>query len=302
MATNPNNAVGTNGAYGGRTSVNAFNDILSAYTAGIVSGWECAPDSGLTVSLGGNGTTRDVAIAENNDGNKTTINNISGSPINVTLDAAPGSNSRIDLVVAYVDNPPQGQSTEVDNPGACGIINVTGTAGVSPSAPDDTAIRTAITADGASGVTAYYVILASITVANGTTDLTAGDITAGGQSKLSGSEMVTSNNIDYTTMKKWVPDYTNMDANSMLTGSGKTHTITISTTGFITYAIKRYGAGNKSRLYINDRIVIEEEAVNNNAYGPNGVIPVSAGDEIYCVYNTDTSGNGIWFIPGKWVD
>ncbi|MBO7209787.1 MAG: hypothetical protein J6V44_02085, partial [Methanobrevibacter sp.] len=160
MSTNPNNAVGTNAAYGGRTSVNAFNDNLATYTTGIVSGWECSPDSGLTVVLGGNGNTRDVAIAEDNSGNKTTINNISGTPISVTMDAAPGSNSRIDLVVAYVDNPPQGTSTTADNPGACGIINVTGTASSTPIAPNDSAIRSAITADGASGTTAYYVILA----------------------------------------------------------------------------------------------------------------------------------------------
>ena len=74
--TNPNNAVGTNGAFGGRTSVNAFNDGLASYSAGIMSGWACEPSSGLTVVLGGDGNTRDVAIAEDNAGNKTTINNI----------------------------------------------------------------------------------------------------------------------------------------------------------------------------------------------------------------------------------
>lgn len=44
--TNPNNAVGTNGAYNGRTSVNAFNDNLAVYTSrGVISGWAMAPDS-----------------------------------------------------------------------------------------------------------------------------------------------------------------------------------------------------------------------------------------------------------------
>ena len=69
--TNPNNAVGTNGAYGGRTSVNAFNDILGAFSSGILSGWVCSPDTGLTLALGGDGTTRDVAVAEDTAGNKT---------------------------------------------------------------------------------------------------------------------------------------------------------------------------------------------------------------------------------------
>lgn len=183
--TNPDNAIGTNAAYGGRTSVNAFNDGIGAYSRGVLSGWECVPNSGMTVSLGGSGTTRDVAIAEDNAGNKTTINNISGSPVDVTMAAAPASNSRIDLVVAYVDNPPQGTSTIADNYEACGIIAVQGTASSSPTPPTDNNIRTAITADGASGTTAYYTILASVTIANGTTDIVSGDIKAGASAHVS---------------------------------------------------------------------------------------------------------------------
>lgn len=182
--TNPNNAVGTNGAFNGRTSVNAFNDDLAAYSKGIISGWECAPSSGLTVVLGGDGETRDVAVAEDNIGNKTTINNISGSPIPVTISTAPASDSRIDAIVAYVDNPPTGVETVADNPSACGIISVVGTVASSPTEPDENAIRAAITADGASGLTAYYVVLAQVKVASGTTDITSTDIIKGGLSKL----------------------------------------------------------------------------------------------------------------------
>ena len=179
MSTNPNNAVGTNAAYGGRTSVKAFNDNIGAYSRGIISGWACSPSSGMIVSLGGDGTTRDIAIAEDVSGNKITVNNISEAPINVTMSAAPSSNSRIDLIVAYVDNPPQGSATVLDNPAACGLITVSGTAAANPVAPNESAIRTAITADGASGSTAYYVILAQITIASGTTDIVAGNILAG---------------------------------------------------------------------------------------------------------------------------
>lgn len=189
--TNPNNAVGTNGAFGGRTSVNALNDGLSAYSSGVLSGWACSPSSGLTVVLGGDGNTRDVAIAEDNAGNKTTINNISGSPISVTVGNAPSTNSRIDSIVAYVDNPPTGSSTVTDNYGACGLIVVAGTVASSPTAPTESAIRTAITADGASGTTAYYVVLANVTIASGTTTITSSNIiqgqTATLQSILSGT-------------------------------------------------------------------------------------------------------------------
>lgn len=185
MSTNPNNAVGTNAAYDGRTSVKAFNDGIGAYSRGILSGWACSPNTGMTVSLGGDGTTRDVAIAEDVGGNKITVNNISESPINVTMSAAPATNSRIDSIVAYVDNPPQGAATSIDNPGACGLIAVNGTAAADPVAPNDSAIRTAITADGASGATAYYVVLANITVASGTTTLTSEMIEAGNNAELS---------------------------------------------------------------------------------------------------------------------
>lgn len=177
--TNPGNAVGTNAAYAGRTSVNAFNDSLAAYSRGVISGWQCSPNSGLTISLGGSGNTRDVAVAQDNAGNKTSINNISGAPINVTMAAAPGANSRIDAVVAYVDNPPQGSSTVADNYEACGLIAVSGTAAANPVAPSDNTIRSAITADGASGTTAYYVVLAYITMASGTTDITSNMISNG---------------------------------------------------------------------------------------------------------------------------
>lgn len=182
--TNPNNAVGTNGAYNGRTSVNAFNDIMGAFTKGVVSGWNCTPKSGMTVSVGGDGSTRDVAIAEDNAGNKTSINNISGQPIDVTIPAAPATGNRIDLIVAYVENPPQGDPAQVDNFQACGLITVSGTAAASPVAPSDTTIRNAITTDGATGATAYYVVLAQVRVGTGATSIGSGVITQGAKATL----------------------------------------------------------------------------------------------------------------------
>ena len=203
MSSNPNNAIGTNAAYDGRTSVNAFNDIMGLLSRGVLSGWECVPKSGMTVSIGGTSGMRDVAIAEDNNGNRTSINNISGVAVDVTISAAPASNSRIDLIVAYVDNPPTGTSTDTDNPGACGIITVEGTAAATPTAPDDSDIRTAITADGASGTTAYYVVLASLTIPSGTTDITTGEINPGDQAILAKAGVVTTDAIDYGTIDSW---------------------------------------------------------------------------------------------------
>lgn len=210
---NPNDAVGTNGAFGGRTSVNAFNDILSAFSGrGIVSGWGCAPSSGLTVQLGGNGANRDVAIAEDASGNKTTINNISQAPVAMTVSAAPASNSRIDVIVAYVEDSPQGSGV-TDNPDVVNLLVVSGAVASSPIAPNDSAIRTAITADGASGATAYYVVLAQVTIPTGTTDIDATMISAGPNTTLStplpseaiktdniASNAVTAEKIDFRTL------------------------------------------------------------------------------------------------------
>jgi len=206
--TNPNNSIGTNAGYGGRTSANAFNDVLAGFSRGILSGWACSPNSGLTVSLGGSGTTRDVAVAENNTGDMISINNISNAPVDVTIGAAPASNSRIDAIVAYVDNPPQGTSTVADNPGACGLIVVAGTAASTPTAPSDNAIRTAITADGASGTTAYYVVLAYITIASGTTDISTNDIQVG--------------DVSCINMTSYIPPVTGIEIKTNLEYDGKT--------------------------------------------------------------------------------
>lgn len=181
--TNPDNALGTNGAFGGRTSVNAFNDVLATFDgAGIVSGFVVEPDSGMTVAVGGDGTTRDVAVAEDPFGNRTTVDNISGDPISVTISTASTTSARIDSIVAYVNSPAQASDESVDNPTACGIIAVDGTSG---GAPLDSAIRTAITADGGTGSTAYYVVIANVSVPANTTTITSGLISAGKSINLS---------------------------------------------------------------------------------------------------------------------
>ena len=153
--TNPNNAVGTPAAFSGRTSVKAFNNITGAFTSGLISGWACAPVSGLTVAVGGNAGTRDIAVAEDASGNRTTISNISEAPIEVVMSSSPATYNRIDAVVAYVEPSPTGDSSTQDNPVACGIIPVAGTAAANPAQPTDAQIRSAITTDGGTGASAY---------------------------------------------------------------------------------------------------------------------------------------------------
>ena len=192
---NPNNSLGTNGAFGGRTSVNAFNDDLAAYSRGVLSGWQCVPSSGLTVAIGGIAGSRDVAIAEDNVGNKTTVNNISAAPIEVEMPDAPTANPRIDSIVAYVDNPPSGSSDIVDNYEAVGLVVVSGEVASSPVAPGDNAIRSALNSEGISGATAYYVVLANITMTAGITTITDAEISQGSKAALN------SQNVDFETLK-----------------------------------------------------------------------------------------------------
>lgn len=191
MATNPNNAIGTNAAFSGRTSPNAFNDVLAIFGGrGIVTGWECAPSQNMVITVGGQSGARDVAIAQDNAANKLTIDNISQQPIEVEIAAASTTSVSKDCIVAYVNNPPQGEATVTDNPGACGIIDVRGSTG---EVPTEDQIRSAITADGATGATAYYVVLATITVPAGATTITASNITQGGKA------IVNDQNIDFPT-------------------------------------------------------------------------------------------------------
>lgn len=183
--TNPNNSVGTNAGFNGRTTPKAFNDVLSVFSRGVISGWECSPSSGMTVSLGGGNSERDVAIAEDNAGNKTSINNRLQTPISITLDGAPSTNSRIDAIVAYAEASIQGLGqTDVDFPSGVGLIAVSGATAANPVAPDDTAIRDAITADGATGSNAFYVVLAKILVGTNVTTIGSGAITQGDKAQL----------------------------------------------------------------------------------------------------------------------
>ena len=240
--TNPNNAIGTNGAFDGRTSPNALNDLASAFTRGIVSGWNCEPKSGMTVQLGGSASVRDVALAEDNAGDKLTINNRSGAPVEVTLAGAPATNNRIDAIVAYVDNPSTGDGNTTDNPTACGIIAVSGMVAANPTAPTDEQIRSAITTDGATGGVAYYVILATIRVGTNVTSIGSGVITQGTvvQSLAEAGNIadgaVTPEKVDWSTMAS---TYAHASTNTSVqypTSFGNFLTVTVAQTG--TYRIE----------------------------------------------------------------
>ena len=133
----------------------------------------------MTVKLGGVSGTPDVAVALSNSSTKTMIINRLTSAVPVTLAAASTTSNMIDYIGAFVNNPanvPTGGTALVDNPSICGIIPVRGSAN---TAPTNAQIRSAITADGGTGTTAYYTVLATISIAKNTTTITSSNITQG---------------------------------------------------------------------------------------------------------------------------
>ena len=201
--TNPNNALGTNAALGGRTSVDAFNDAISSLARGVVSGFAVTPSSAMTLNVGGTAGVRDVAVAVSPNGNRVSVDNRTTSPIKVTMAAASASSARIDAIVAYVNSPSQVTETIPDNPTACGIIPVSGTAGAQPT---DSAIRTAISADGGTGSTAYYAIIATVRLAANTTTITSNMISM--QKSRIANSLVTNDSIADKTIKSNKVDWT----------------------------------------------------------------------------------------------
>lgn len=117
---------------------------------------------------------------------------------------------------------------------------------------------------------------------------------------------VTSAKIDYTTLKRWVPDYEN--AASIFVNNTKTYTM--ANTGFLSLELFKYASS--SAAYVELKVTIDGVVVAgarsdaSSTSGAkvvtyNGMIPVSAGDVVQVEYSADANSSNIWFIPGKWV-
>ncbi len=176
--TNPDNIVRTRARNGGRASVYEANGWAQAFSVGLLDGsgviQNTSPD--MNVLVGGSTTKPDVVLASNPAGYKVALDIVGQQAIALT---APASNSRISSIVAYTDD--LSLATSEDNitgsPSSCGLIVVNGTAASSPSAPDDATIRSAITADGATGSQASYCVIANIKISSSTTAITSSLIT-----------------------------------------------------------------------------------------------------------------------------
>ena len=176
--TNPDNIVRVRARNGGRASVYEANGWAQAYSSGLLEGHGVTQNTSadMNVLVGGSQTKPDVVLAENPAGYRIALDLVGQQAVAIT---APATNSRISAIVAYTDDLSltTAEDTVTGSPASCGLIVVNGTASVSPTAPTDNEIRTAITADGATGSQAAYAIIATIEVANDTTMITNSLIT-----------------------------------------------------------------------------------------------------------------------------
>lgn len=192
--TNPDNIVRVRARNGGRSSVYEANDWAQGFSIGLFQGNGVIQNTpaDMNVLVGGSATKPDVVIATNPAGYKIALDLVGQQPIAIT---APASNSRISAIVAYTDD--LALATSQDNvtgsPASCGLIVVNGSAAASPVAPSDTQIRSAITADGATGSQAAYCVIATIKVASGTSVIDDSLITM----NMAG---ISSQNIDFATI------------------------------------------------------------------------------------------------------
>jgi hypothetical protein len=142
---------------------------LSAYSAGVLSGFTAASAASWTLQIGGVSGTQDVAIAKNPGGESELFSGTAGQSIAFVIGGAPGTpgQSRTDALVIYKDP----FTTSVVNNGV-DVVDyqvVAGTAATTGTQvpPDDAAIRAAI-----SGSLYFVTVIGYVTVAYGAGSVT----------------------------------------------------------------------------------------------------------------------------------
>lgn len=205
--TNPDNIIRVRARNGGRASVYEANAWCQNWTTGFVDGLVQQNTSvDMNVLVGGSQAVPDVAIAATPGLYNIALDIVGKKPIALT---APATNSRYSAIVAYTDDLSLAttEDTVTGSPSSCGLIVVNGTASANPVYPTAATIRSAITADGATGSQAAYVVLAYVLVSSTTTTITDSLITNNVSelkaNKVSTSSIkdnaITASKIDFTT-------------------------------------------------------------------------------------------------------
>lgn len=171
--TNPNNCVRVRARLSGRASVYEANAWAQIYASGLLAGQgvteNTTPD--MNVLVNGSPSAPAIVIAETPSGYKIALDLTTTTQLAIT---APLANKKIVSIVAYTDDLAL-ESTDTDttgSPSSCGLIVVDGSPSAEPVAPDDTEIRSAITADGATGSQAAYGVIAKLTITSTTDTIT----------------------------------------------------------------------------------------------------------------------------------
>lgn len=106
----------------------------------------------------------------------------------------------------------------------------------------------------------------------------------------------------WSTMKRWVPDYSNATSLSLNSSGG----VTLTETGWVTYHYYGYSTNKTHEIWIkvnNTKVFdqIQEATAPNTARALQGdvMFPVSTGDVI--TQSGALAGRSAIFIPGKWV-
>lgn len=148
---------------------------LSAYSAGVLSGFTAKSAASWTLQIGGVSGVQDVAIAKNPSGESELFSGTAGQSIPFIIGGAPGTpgQSRTDALVIYKDP----FTTSVVNNGVdvTDYQVVAGTAATTGSQvpPNDAAIRSAIP----SGTLKFVAVIGYVTTAYGASGTTTGAYT-----------------------------------------------------------------------------------------------------------------------------
>lgn len=187
MAVNPNNLLGQsnpNGTVGVSLGIDPAG-ANEAFSAGATSGFYVTPTSpaGMSVQVGGAVGVIDSALVRSASGITFPVGNVTGTPITLTVPAAPSTNSRIDSVVLYVDT--SVTATATDGANAVGMEIVSGTSASTPVAPTEAQIRAAIQ----NGASIAYCVIADITVSSSTSTITASNISQANRAQLAADKI-----------------------------------------------------------------------------------------------------------------
>ena len=141
------------------------NTSLSAYSAGVLSGFSANSVSGWTIDVGGNSGVQDAAIFKNPDGESQVYTGTAGVSLSFVIGGAPGTvgHSRTDALVIYKD--------PLGTPAYQVVAGTSATTGTQVP-PNDATIRSAIP----SGSLKFVTVVGYVTIAYGASSVSLGNL------------------------------------------------------------------------------------------------------------------------------